>query len=317
MVSYVLNKFEDSSNATEGNNCIFGYKSSLEEKFQSKVSLDFSKARKNKLCRSSKSPCKAEVKIALVNCSSPSKQLICCEFHSIQIISSDNKIDVNGNVVINTSISVNLKMLKTLDFTTDSKHLTTSAPVTVELFNCSLVKAVTTSSEIPSTTKKKTITTTTTATTTTTTTSTTPTTTTTATTSSTTKTTTTTTTTTMANPGTTSTTTTTTTTTPTTMRNSTATINKTVSTTPGRKAKSKSSNGKIALVILAIFILMGVGIIACYYKYRKKLSDRPAYYNDISLNDPLHTEIKFCKADGEDTEDNVEEDDDDDILPLI
>ena len=62
---------------------------------------------------------------------------------------------------------------------------------------------------------------------------------------------------------------------------------------------------------------MGVAIIACYYKHRKKLSNRPAYYNDISLSDPLHTEIKFYKADGGDAEDNVEEDDDDEILPLI
>ena len=89
--------------------------------------------------------------------------------------------------------------------------------------------------------------------------------------------------------------------------------------TPRKKQKSKSSNGKIALVILAFFILLGVAIIACYCKYRKKLSNRPAYYNDISLNDPLHTEIKFCKADADDAEENGEQDDDDDddVLPLI
>ena len=82
--------------------------------------------------------------------------------------------------------------------------------------------------------------------------------------------------------------------------------------------KSKSSNGKIALVVLAFFILLGVASITCYFKYKKKLSNRPACYNDISLNDPLHTEIKFYKADGKDVEDNVEDDDDDDdILPLI
>ena len=86
---------------------------------------------------------------------------------------------------------------------------------------------------------------------------------------------------------------------------------------PGKKQKSKSSNGKIALVALAFLILLGVAFIACYFKYKKKLSNQPAYYNDISLNDPLHTEIKFYKADGEDVEDNAEEDDDDDILPLI
>ena len=86
---------------------------------------------------------------------------------------------------------------------------------------------------------------------------------------------------------------------------------------PGKKQKSKSSNGKIALVVLAFLILLCVAIIACYFKCKKKLSNQPAYYNDISLNDPLHTEIKFYKADGEDVEDNAEEDDDDDILPLI
>ena len=88
------------------------------------------------------------------------------------------------------------------------------------------------------------------------------------------------------------------------------------SATPGKKQKSKSSNGKIALVVVAFFILLGVAVIGCCFKYRKKLSNRPAYYNDISLNDPLHTEIKFYKADVEDVEDNVEEDDDD-VLPLI
>ena len=69
--------------------------------------------------------------------------------------------------------------------------------------------------------------------------------------------------------------------------------------------------------MLAFLILLGVAIIACYFKYRKNLSNRPAYYNDISLNDPLHTEIKFYKADGGDVEDNAEEEDDDDVLPLI
>ena len=99
---------------------------------------------------------------------------------------------------------------------------------------------------------------------------------------------------------------------------STPTTAATTSATPGKKQKSKSSNGKIALVVLAFFILLGVAIIACYFKYKRKLSNRPAYYNDISLNDPLHTEIKFYKADGEDVEDNAEEeDDDDDVLPLI
>ena len=92
---------------------------------------------------------------------------------------------------------------------------------------------------------------------------------------------------------------------------------KSATATPEKKKNSKSSNGKIALVVLAFFILLGVAIIACYFKYRKNLSNRPAYYNDISLNDPLHTEIKFYKADGGDVEDNAEEDDDDDVLPLI
>ena len=346
---YVSNKGGYSSNATEVNNCTFGYnnESPLEDRVQSKVSLTFSKTEKKdskpvleKLCPTGKSTCKAEVKIALVNCNVKQKRLIYCEFHSIQIFSSDNTIDLNRSGVINTSIHINTEMLKTLNFTTDSKYLTMSG--TTELVNCSLVKieAPAASTDATSTTAASTTTTTTTM----------PTITTNTTASSTTTINTTTTTTTKSN--TTSTTTTITTATPTTTRNSTATINKAVSTTPGRKAKSKSSNGKIAtptatrnstatinktvsatpgrkaksnssngkiaLVILAIFILMGVGIIACYYKYRKKLSNRPAYYNDISLNDPLHTEIKFYKADGEDTEDNVEEDDDDDdILPLI
>ena len=306
---YVSNKGGYSSNATEVNNCTFGYnnESPLKDRVQSKVSLTFSKTKNKdskpefeKFCPTGKSTCKAEVKIALVNCNVTQKRLG-CEFHSIQIISSDNTTDLNRSGVINTSIHINPEMLKTLNFTTDSKYLTMSAP---GLVNCSLVKieAPAASADAHATTAASTTTNTTT----------TPTIKTNTTASSIAAATTT-----KSNASTTSTTTTTTTATPTATRNSTATINKTVSTTPGRKAKSKSSNGKIALVILAIFILMGVGIIACYYKYRKKLSNRPAYYNDISLNDPLHTEIKFYKADGEDTEDNVEEDDDDDILPLI
>lgn len=307
---YVSNKGGYSSNAIEVNNCTFDYnnESPLEDRVQSKVSLTFSKTEKKdskpvleKLCPTGKSTRKAKVKIALVNCNVTQKQLIYCEFHSIQIISSDNTTDLSRSGVINTSIPINSEMLKTLNFTADCKYQTKSAPVTAELVNCSLVKI-----EAPAASTDTTITTA----------STTTNTTTSTTTATTTASSTTTTTTTESNANTTSATTTTTTATPTTARNSTATINKTLSTTPGRKAKSKSSNGKIALVILAIFILMGVGIIACYYKYRKKLSNRPAYYNDISLNDPLHTEIKFYKADGEDAEDNVEEDDDD-ILPLI
>ena len=316
MGSYVSKKGVDSSDAAEVNNCILGYKSSLEEKVQSKVSLNEAKKTVNdrklvleKLCHGSNTTCKAEVKIALVNCSLTPKKLIYCEFHSIQIINYDNKTNVDGNVVINTSIHLNLEMLKTLNFTTYRKYLTASAPQIVELVSCSIVKiaAPASSTDTAATTAPaiSTATPTTTSSTTTTTTTTTPT--TTANTTATTTTTTTRPTTTTNSTA----TTTTTTTTPTTTTNSTAT------TTLGRKAKSKSSNGKIALVILAIFILMGVAIIACYYKYRKKLSNRPAYYNDISLNDPLHTEIKFYKADGEGVEDNAEEDDDDDILPLI
>lgn len=314
---YVSNKGGYSSNAIEVNNCTFDYnnESPLEDRVQSKVSLTFSKTEKKdskpvleKLCPTGKSTRKAKVKIALVNCNVTQKQLIYCEFHSIQIINYDNKTNVDGNVVINTSIHLNLEMLKTLNFTTYRKYLTASAPQIVELVSCSIVKiaAPASSTDTAATTAPaiSTATPTTTSSTTTTTTTTTPT--TTANTTATATTTTTRPTTTTNSTA----TTTTTTTTPTTTTNSTAT------TTLGRKAKSKSSNGKIALVILAIFILMGVAIIACYYKYRKKLSNRPAYYNDISLNDPLHTEIKFYKADGEDAEDNVEEDDDD-ILPLI
>ena len=236
-----------------------------------------------KLCRNGKLTCLVKIEEALSKCNNARKATI-CEFNSIQIISFGNKtIGLNGSVLINAA-KININMTLTFNFTENSKYLTKSVPGTVKLVNCSLVMIdaptpTTTAILTKTTTNNRTGTTT---------------------------------------PRTaTNTSTTAATTTSATTTNSKNTTTIPLSATPGRKAKSKSSNGKIALVILAIFILMGVGIIACYYKHRKKLSNRPAYYNDISLSDPLHTEIKFYKADGEDAEDNVEEDDDDDILPLI
>ena len=274
---------------------------------QSNVSLTFKETKKSvtklvsgKLCSSPSGnvSCQVKVEILLANCSNCSntqKPTVHCEFNSIQIISFDNKtIDLNGIISVNTNITVNLErlnfvinseyLLETLNFTKNGENLKNLTSEIVKFINCSLVNieetaATTTTTKKPTTKNDVT-----------------------------------------KKPKTKKPTNKNdvtkkpTTNEPTTKK---PTTKKPTTKKPVKKTKSKSSNGKIALVILAIFILMGVGIIACYFKYRKKLSNGPAYYNDISLNDPLHTEIKFYKADGEDGEDNAEEDDDDDVLPLI
>ena len=297
-----------SSNAKGMNNCTFGFNTKLPSEgkaqptYSSNILVTFNETQKKDIkllpknfCCKGKLICQVKVKIALANCRNTLTSTI-CEFNSTQIISLDNKkIDRNGSVLIKPNVTINLK---TLTFTNNSEYLAKLVPVTVKLVNCSLKKIETPTSDTTATQTSNTTTATTT-----TNTTTTPN-------------------TTMA-PGkvesmsTTSTSTrtkpTVTNVTTTTTAEATTTTTATANTTT---TKSKSSNGKIALVILAIFILLGVAIITCYYKYRKKLSNRPAYYNDISLNDPLHTEIKFYKADGEDVEDGAE-DDDDDILPLI
>ena len=256
----------------------------------SNVSLTFNEIKKSasklvsgNLCPSIKVSYQVKVKIVLANCinsSNAQKPTVHCEFNSIQIISFDNKtIDLNGIISVNTNITVNLERL---NFVINSEYLLETLNFTkngenLKNLTSEIVKFINCSLVNIEETAA----------------------------------------------------TTTTTKKPTTKNDVTKkpttnepttkkpTTKKPTTKKPVKKTKSKSSNGKIALVILAIFILMGVGIIACYFKYRKKLSNGPAYYNDISLNDPLHTEIKFYKADGEDGEDNAEEDDDDDVLPLI
>ena len=296
-----------SSNAKGMNNCTFGFNTKLPSEgkaqptYSSNILVTFNETQKKDIkllpknfCCKGKLICQVKVKIALANCRNTLTSTI-CEFNSTQIISLDNKkIDCNGSVLIKPNVTINLK---TLTFTNNSEYLAKLVPVTVKLVNCSLKKIETPTSDTTTTQTSNATTTTTTNTTTTPNTTTAP-----------------------GKVESTSTTSTSTRTKPTvTNVTNTTTAEATTTTTATANTtttKSKSSNGKIALVILAIFILLGVAIITCYYKYRKKLSNRPAYYNDISLNDPLHTEIKFYKADGEDAEDGAE-DDDDDILPLI
>jgi len=76
-------------------------------------------------------------------------------------------------------------------------------------------------------------------------------------------------------------------------------------TCKGHKSKHSADPAKIVLIVLAVLIVASVIVVAVYLKKRKRLSNQPAYYNDIALNDPLRYEI-----------DNEEEQDDDE-LPLF
>ena len=287
-LSMIISKSSDATELVDKCSVDYNYTSPS----HSNVSLTFKETKKSvtklvsgKLCSSPSGnvSCQVKVEILLANCSNCSntqKPTVHCEFNSIQIISFDNKtIDLNGIISVNTNITVNLERL---NFVINSEYLLETLNFTkngenLKNLTSEIVKFINCSLVNIEETAA----------------------------------------------------TTTTTKKPTTKNDVTKkpttnepttkkpTTKKPTTKKPVKKTKSKSSNGKIALVILAIFILMGVGIIACYFKYRKKLSNGPAYYNDISLNDPLHTEIKFYKADGEDGEDNAEEDDDDDVLPLI
>ena len=275
------------------NDCaiVHNYTSFLRGNLPSNVSVFFNETKEtSKLMSRNLCPNEMNLKIALNNCHKT--QIVSCEFNSVQIICLDNKeIGLKGNIFLNTTATEKFKRFNFII------SLTKWPPSTFKSVDCILMKTELSTTATPT---NSTIT---------------------ATASST------------SPPETTASSTSSSKTTvsstsppkieagstvpPKTASGSTAPTNGT--RTPliiPEKKNSKSSNGKIALVILAIFILMGVGIIACYFKYRRKLSNRPAYYNDISLNDPLQAEIKFYKADGEDGEDNAEEDDDD-MLPLI
>ena len=72
-------------------------------------------------------------------------------------------------------------------------------------------------------------------------------------------------------------------------------------------ASHSSNPAKTVLIILAVLIILSVLLVALYLKKKPRLSNQPAYYNDIALNDPLRYEI----------EGEQQDDDDDDELPLF
>ena len=69
-----------------------------------------------------------------------------------------------------------------------------------------------------------------------------------------------------------------------------------------------SHPARVVLIVLAVLIVLTVIVVGCYLKKRKRLSNQPAYYNDIALNDPLRYELD---------NEAEQEDDDDDELPLF
>ena len=68
-----------------------------------------------------------------------------------------------------------------------------------------------------------------------------------------------------------------------------------------------SSPARTVLIVLAVLIILSVFLVALYLKKKRRLSNQPAYYNDIALNDPLRYEIEGEQHD----------EDDDDELPLF
>ena len=76
-----------------------------------------------------------------------------------------------------------------------------------------------------------------------------------------------------------------------------------------KKHEGHSKPAKIVLLVLAVLIIVVVLGVYLYFRKKRRLSDQPAYYNDIALNDPLRSEL--------DNEDERNEDDDDDELPLF
>lgn len=81
-------------------------------------------------------------------------------------------------------------------------------------------------------------------------------------------------------------------------------------TTQRAKIKRTSRATRAFLLILAILILICVLALVIYCRKKKRLSDLPAYYNDIVINDPLKMEME--NEDGE-----LENDEDGDELPLF
>ena len=71
--------------------------------------------------------------------------------------------------------------------------------------------------------------------------------------------------------------------------------------------KRSHSAPKAALLVLAVVILLTLVVVAIYFKRKKRLSNQPAYYNDIAINDPLHCEM----------DDELADDVDDDDQPLF
>jgi len=67
-----------------------------------------------------------------------------------------------------------------------------------------------------------------------------------------------------------------------------------------------SSKGKTVLIIFATLMLVIIIGIAIFCRRKKRLSNQPAYYNDIAINDPLRYELN-----------SADEMEDGDELPLF